>query len=340
MKRLLTALLSLLFFLVPVSGCSSGGNRAHSVTVLAMDTAMDLTVYGDAGFLDDAEALIRRLERTLSVTDAGSDLYRLNHGQTDTVGVETAGLLLRALELSAGTDGALDPTVYPIVRAWGFTTGEYRVPDAEEIAGLLPLVGYRAIRVTNDGCVTRPEGAEIDLGAVAKGYTGAQLAKLCRESGVTGAIFNLGGNVQTVGTKPDGSLWKIAIADPNGGEGYAGILTVGECAVVTSGGYERYFERDGMIYRHIMDPSTGYPAQSGLISVTVIGQDGTLCDALSTAIYVMGLDRAIDLWRASEDFEAILMTETGEIYATEGIAGQFAPSGAYRGREVTVIGRG
>lgn len=200
------------------------------------------------------------------------------------------------------TNGTLDISVYPIVRAWGFTTGSYKVPSEEELTSLLPLVDYTNVQYDEvTGEVILPAGMEIDLGSIAKGYAGQQAAELLREKGVTSALLNLGGNVQTIGSKPDGGAWQIAVKNPHNKEPMM-VVSVRDKAVVTSGGYERYFEQDGKTYWHIMDPKTGRPADSGLLAVTVIGEDGAMCDGLSTSLFVMGLEKAAALWAESSDF--------------------------------------
>jgi len=188
------------------------------------------------------------------------------------------------------------------------------------------------------GLITLPEGMEIDLGSVAKGYAGQLVAQMLREHGVQSALLNLGGNVQTVGAKPDGSPWQIGIKDPQGEDAMM-VLSVEDQAVVTSGGYERYFEQDGQTYWHIMDPSTGHPADSGLISVTIVGDEGVVCDGLSTALFVMGLEKAADLWAQSGDFEAVFVTASGEVYITEGLRDHFALTERYADTPVSVIER-
>ena len=245
----------------------------------------------------------------------------------------------QALEICRRTDGALDLSIYPIVRAWGFTTGSYQVPDEETIQSLLPLVDYTQIQYDAAiGVVTLPEGMEIDLGSVAKGYAGQLVAQMLRNSGVESALLNLGGNVQTVGAKPDGSPWQIGIKDPQGEDAMM-VLSVEDQAVVTSGGYERYFEQDGQTYWHIMDPSTGHPADSGLISVTIVGDEGVVCDGLSTALFVMGLEKATDLWAQSGDFEAAFVLSSGEVCITEGLTDRFALTDSYAGTPIRVIRR-
>ena len=338
MKNWLSAaLLSAAFLLTGCSGAPAQG--PETATFFAMDTAMDFTVYGDAALLDEAETLIGSLEEQVSVTDEHSDIYAIDHTGSGSLSGNAAELMEQALELCRRTGGALDISVYPIVRAWGFTTGSYQVPDEETIQSLLPLVDYTQIQYdAATGVVTLPEGMEIDLGSVAKGYAGQLAAQMLREHGVQSALLNLGGNVQTVGTKPDGSPWQIGIKDPQGEDAMM-VLSVEDQAVVTSGGYERYFEQDGQTYWHIMDPSTGHPADSGLISVTIVGDEGVVCDGLSTALFVMGLEKAADLWAQSGDFEAVFVTASGEVYITEGLRDHFALTERYADTPVSVIER-
>lgn len=338
MKNWLSAaLLSAAFLLTGCSGAPA--QEPETATFFAMDTAMDFTVYGDAALLDEAETLIGSLEEQVSVTDEHSDIYAIDHTGSGSLSGNAAELMEQALELCRRTGGALDISVYPIVRAWGFTTASYQVPDEETIQSLLPLVDYTQIQYdAATGVVTLPEGMEIDLGSVAKGYAGQLAAQMLREHGVQSALLNLGGNVQTVGTKPDGSPWQIGIKDPQGEDAMM-VLSVEDQAVVTSGGYERYFEQDGQTYWHIMDPSTGHPADSGLLSVTIVGKQGIICDGLSTSLFVMGLEKAADLWAQSGDFEAVFVTASGEVYITEGLQDRFALTEQYADTPVSVIER-
>lgn len=322
------------FFLVMVlcSVCgsaqpSSSETAEHSC--FAMNTYITMQASGAdaARVLNETESLILELEGIFSVTEEESELYALNHsnGQPQTVSSETEELLSFALEIAEETEGSLDPTIYPLLTAWGFTTENRQVPEQEEIQSLLEQVDYTRIRMVDD-TVTVPSGMALDLGAVAKGYTGDQAAAYIKEQGITSALINLGGNVQAVGTKPDGSPWRIGLRDPFS-EGNVGTLTVENSAVVTSGGYQNYFMgEDGQVYWHILDPDTGYPARTGLASVTVVAPEGVKCDALSTALFVMGLDGALDYWRAHGDFELILITEDREIYLTPGLEDTFTLS--------------
>ena len=336
-KYFISAMLSALLFL---TGCSAESSpEPVQGTFFAMDTVMDFTIYGESGLIDQSESLIASLESLVSVTDANSELYAINQTGSGTLTGKASSLMEQALEICRRTDGALDLSIYPIVRAWGFTTGSYQVPDEETIQSLLPLVDYTQIQYdAATGTVTLPEGMEIDLGSVAKGYAGQLAAQMLREHGVQSALLNLGGNVQTVGAKPDGSPWQIGIKDPQGEDAMM-VLSVEDQAVVTSGGYERYFEQDGQTYWHIMDPFTGRPADSGLLSVTIVGDEGVVCDGLSTALFVMGLEKAADLWAQSGDFEAVFVTASGEVYITEGLRDRFALTEQYADTPVSVIER-
>lgn len=321
-----------------LAACSPAPAKQSS-TLFAMDTVMELQLYGDGTVLAESTRLITELEKELSATDPEGGVYAFNHTGTE-LGKRAAELFLRAMDISRLTGGAMDITVYPVVLAWGFTTGQYRVPGDEEIAALLEKVGY-----TKSSGFGLPQGAMIDLGAVAKGYTSDLIADLWRQRGISSGLMNLGGNVYALGKKPDGSPWLVGVRDPFS-DTFLGTVEAKDVAVVTSGAYERYFERDGVIYHHIIDPKTGRPAKSGLASVTVIGPDGTLCDGLSTAFFVLGLDRAAEIWKsceadgASPDFDVLFVTDGGEIYITEGLEGSFSPTNDYDTGDVRVIRRG
>lgn len=332
-KRLCTALLSVL---LPLSACAAPAAEEHSQLLLAMDTVMTVTAYGPEGeeAVQAACGRIRELESLLSVTDPDSEVYAVNHsgGAPVEVSADTAALTARALELCADTAGALDVTVYPVVRAWGFTTGDYRVPGEEELTALLERVDYRQVKLEAER-LSVPEGVELDLGAVAKGYTGDQVCALLEQAGVTSAKLELGGNVQLLGSKPDGSLWRVAVRDPEG-EGYVGIVEAADRAVITSGGYERFFEEGGETYWHIIDPASGRPARSGLVSVTVMARSGVTADALSTALFVMGREKAEEYWHARRDFECILIGADGTVTITPGLRDSFTLAGEGRTLEI------
>lgn len=310
--------------------------------LFAMDTYMTMKAYGPGAesALNDISSMISDLDSHLSVTNTESEIYQLNHaeGQAVSLSDTTADLLRKALALGGTTGGTLALTSYPLSLAWGFTTGDYQIPDQATIDGLLPLVDDSAITLDGNSAAL-PSGAQLDLGAVAKGYAGDRAAELLQDAGVTSALLNLGSStIRAIGAKPDGSSWRIAIQDPNDTSAYAGVVSVTDMAIDTSGGYERYFEGDdGEIYWHILNPDTGYPAKSGLISVTVLSDSALTGDGLSTALFVMGLDKAIDYWRENGGFEFILITDDNEIYVSQGAESLFQPLGDYENAELHVV---
>lgn len=339
MRSKKAAALFLAFLLALLPACRME-EKPYQTQFFAMDTIMTLTLYGKNGpsAAGLGEERVRELEALFSVTSEDSEIYRVNHagGQPVALAADTRQLLADALELCDATGGVLDVTMYPIVRAWGFTTGEYRVPGSSELSELLERVDYTRVAL-DGGAVTLPEGMELDLGAVAKGCAGDQLMALFAEEGVASAIVELGGNVQALGAKPDGSPWRVAVQAPDGG--YAGVLEIVDKAVITSGGYQRYFERDGETYWHIMDPATGAPARSGTASVTIVADRGAMADGLSTALFIMGRDRAVEYWRAHPDFEFILIGEDGTVTVTEGLEDAFSLYGGWIGKPLETVRR-
>lgn len=309
------------------TGCAAENIHENIYTsgFIAMDTYISLTLYGENGEKASAECKkeIEKLEAMFSVTDENSEISLINNAQgaKTTVSAETAELIDFALKAGDISGGCLDITVYPIVREWGFTTGEYKVPSPDVLWELLKNTGYEKVILENN-FVTLPSDGKIDLGAVAKGYAGDKAIEILKNNGIDSGLISLGGNIQTIGGKPDGTPWNVAVRDPFSEDNF-GILRITDRAVVTSGNYERFFEENGKLYHHIIDPSDGYPADNGIVSATIIGDKGALCDALSTAVFVMGTEKAEELWRSRGDFEMILVTDEKEIFITEGIYDSF-----------------
>ncbi len=307
--------------------------------IFAMDTYMTVTAYGAQAeqAVSEAETEIKRLDQLWDVTNQKSEIAILNQQGTAFVSNETAEVIRTAVSLNRDTDGAFDITVYPLVDAWGFVTKKFRVPSETEIKKLLKNVNSSGIRIgkkskVSSGTVKTElrKGVQIDLGGIAKGYTSAKIMKIFQKYGCSSGVVSLGGNVQTYKKKTDGSDWRVGIENPDPTVGqlknqeYLGTLHVVDKAVITSGGYERYFEKNGKKYHHILDPTTGYPAESGLISVTIVSSDGTRADGLSTSLFVMGKKKALAYWKAHADqFDAILVSEDGSITVTEGLKQSF-----------------
>lgn len=314
------------------------GDKVATKELFAMDTYMTLTAYGDNGkeAVEQAAEEIKRLDAALSTGSEDSVVTKLNDYGGGNLTEDTKYLLEKSMELYTDTEGLFDIAIYPVMEAWGFPTQNFRVPEESELTNLLALADVSKIQYDQDaGTVSfGEEGMKIDFGGIAKGYTSSRIMKIYEKAGVTSGLVNLGGNVQALGTKPDGSKWKVGIQDPEGKEDYLGTLSIKDKAVITSGGYERYFEQDGKTYHHIIDPRTGYPADSGLLSVTIVSSDGTLADGLSTSLFIMGKDQAVEFWREhSGEFDAIIEEEDGSLYVTEGIAEEFEA----KGHKVTVV---
>ena len=346
-RSTLAAALAAALLLTGLTACGGEGDATGAAAgeaavrqTFAMDTVMDFLAHGQEGeaAVQAAEQEIYRLESLLSRTREGSAVFQLNQASGGAVeaGEEVCGLIQRAREFSDATGGAFDITLAPISSAWGFTESEYRVPSREELAALLPHVGMEHVHVLEgeDGLSTQAAldpGTQIDLGGIAKGYASDRVAEIYREHGISSGYANLGGNVWCTGENPEsGAPWVIGVQDPADSAGVAGVLEMDGGYAVTSGGYQRYFEEDGQVYHHIIDPATGAPAESDLTSITVVAADGagngTMCDALSTALFVMGEEGALDFWRSGAyDFDLILITEDGRLVVTGGIADRFQP---------------
>ncbi len=311
---------------------SGKGPEPISESFLAMDTVMTVTAYGDGATeaLSFSKDRVLQLEKEFSVTDPESEVSRINReGGEYKASDDMVYITSEALKVSRKTGGALDITLLPVTKAWGFTEGSYRVPSETEIQELLKNVGYEKIELDpKTGIIGIPDGTMIDFGAVAKGYAGDEIIGILKGKGVTSAIASLGGSVSVLGTKPDGTEWRVAVKAPDG-SGIVGVLSLSDKAVVTSGNSERFFEDEsGNRYWHIMDRRTGYPAQSGTDSITIIADSALYADCLSTALFVMGREQAEDYWAEHDDFEFVEVIGK-ELFVTEGIAPSFKSEPGY-----------
>lgn len=309
-------------------GVDKEAGKVCTQDVFAMDTYMGLTAYGSNGekAVNAAVKEINRLDSLWSVSSEQGEIYKVNQEGEGDLSEDTYDLVCEAQSMYQMTDGAFDMTVYPLMELWGFTSGNYKVPSENEIHTTLKKVDQSKVKLTKEHRITLGKEQQMDLGAIAKGYTSSRIMEIYKENGVTSGMVSLGGNVQALGTKPDGEKWRIGIRDPESSEGdIIGVVSLADQAVITSGGYERYFEEDGNRYHHILDTTTGYPADSGLSSVSIISADGTLADGLSTALFVMGKEKAIEFWREHQDeFDTVLVETDGSIYVTEGLEDIFS----------------
>lgn len=303
-------------------------DKSESRDIFAMDTYMTLTAYGKNAkkALDEAVDEINNIEQLVSTGIDSSEVSQINKNGKGSVSETTGYLIKRSKEIYDSTNGVFDITIYPIMQAWGFPTENYCVPGKKELKKLRGLMGADHVLYDEkkQEVTLNKEGMKIDLGGIAKGYTSSKVMDIFKENGISSAVISLGGNVQTLNGKPDGSDWRVAVENPADTGSYIGVLSIKDKAVITSGGYERYFKQDGKTYHHIIDPANGYPANNGLTSVTIVSDDGTLADGLSTSLFIMGPEKAQKYWKEhSDEFDTILVKDDGSILVSEGIADYF-----------------
>jgi thiamine biosynthesis lipoprotein len=303
-----------------LTGCRQSAPEKRTAVGFYFDTVVTLTAYThDEKLLKQALDECARYESLLSRTVAGSDIWRINQGGEVAVSADTVKLLRDALRVSEASGGAFDPTIEPATSLWDFSGENLSLPDPSALERAVRQVDYKRL-VVEEGRVTLPEGMGLDLGGVAKGYIADRLAEFLRARGVEAALINLGGNVLALGVRAsDRKPWVVGIQDPAGETGqYRLTVSAENLSVVTSGNYERFFMLDGVRYHHLLDPETGWPVQNGLDSVTVLSGSSALGDALSTACYVLGEEKARQLIEGFDGVEAIFIASDGRVTATDG----------------------
>lgn len=320
MKKRITACLLLTVAVMLLFGACAPAMKTSET--FALDTICTQQVTGrsaDAA-ISEVNEMLMRITKELS-TNEGSYIYDINQSapQGASVSGEAAQLVSNALRFAADTDGAFDPAIGAVSSLWNISESP-RVPSPEEIAAALPLVDYRDVTVDGSTVTLKKAGIKLDLGGIGKGHAADLAVEIYKQRGIDNAILNLGGNVYAYGEKKDGSDYRVGLRDPLGAENdYAAIIPVQNTSVVTSGVYERFFESGGKTYHHLLDPATGYPADNGLLAVTVVCQSSTEADALSTALFVMGLEGGLAYAEQTPGVEAVFFTDDQSIYATSGL---------------------
>lgn len=329
--------------LITLVSCDSGGNKRIEESLFALDTYITLTVSSGRGQdsktgLDLAIQRIQEIEQRMSVSIADSDISKINNAagkEAVKVNSDTFYVIQKASEHGNITQGNFDISILPIVKLWDISGDKPSVPDEKEIQELLPLVNYKNIILDEQEQTVflEQEGMSIDLGGIAKGYVGDEVVRILKEHGVSNALINLGGNIAVINGKEDGTPWRIGIQNPRLDDDsekrghVAAVPTTGN-SIVTSGDYERYmvevFQQTGIRYHHIFDIATGYPARNGVISVTIVTESGIDADALSTALFVMGLEKGLNLANELDGIEAMIITEDKAIYLSEGLKDQIS----------------
>ena len=278
------------------------------------DTVITITLYddSDASLIDDCFDLCSEYESLLSRTVEGSDVWNINHaeGKPTEVDPRTAGLIADALSYSSMTDGRFDISIAAASTLWDFTDHNNDLPDPDSLTEALNHIDYKKVKVSGNSITLEDPDMMIDLGGIAKGYIADQLKDYLVSKGVKNALINLGGNVLVIGNKPDGSPYLIGIQYPFKDEGETiAAAMLSDSSLVTSGGYERYIEKDNEIYHHILDPQTGYAADSDILSVSICCSSSLQADALSTCTFLLGYDEGAKLIESQKNVSALIITD-------------------------------
>lgn len=296
----------------------------------ALGTKNQITVYDSR----DEEVIKRAVKRVMEIDDKmsafkpSSEISNLNQNsgkKTVRISEETLNLLETAIKISQLSEGAFDITIGPLVRLWGIGKHKDFIPIQDDIVDCSRLINYQDIVIDkkNGTAYLQHENQSVDLGGIAKGYAADEVKRILLQVGVNCAMINLGGNIITIGKKPDRSPWKIGIQNPLALTGeYIGTITVDNQTIVTSGVNERFFVKSGIRYHHLLDPRSGEPARNGLLSVTVVCDKSIEADALTTALFVLGMEKGISLLKYFA-VEAIFLTDEGQIYITDGLRNNY-----------------
>ena len=339
MKKFVTGFLLILSFFALLA-CSSKEETASQLPVVKtpltrseslLHTVVQLSIYHEdqESAMDGAIELIQELESLLSTSLEGSDVYRINEAagkEAVKVDSRTFELIQAALAASKNSDGRFDITIGVVNKLWNIGSENARKPEASEIAAALPYVDYKKVKLDEEKqTVFIEEGMSLELGAISKGYIADQVKVYFEEKGISTAIINLGGNVVVMGTSPnqeDG--WKVGVQDPDKIRGATvGYVYQANRSIVTSGIYERYIEVDGNIYHHILDPNTGYPVENDISGVTVFTDQSTDGDALSTSLFIFGIEEGLAYVNSLDGVEAVFIDKEHDVHLSEGLKEAF-----------------
>lgn len=333
MKRF--SILFLLIFILTACAPKAASIASQQKEIFAMNTVMTLSASGENATeaLSEAVKAINKADSLWNNLNQSSEIYKLNHADGGKVqcSLETINVLQKALDCAKLTQGAFDPTIAPVSEAWNIT-GDPRVPSDDELKSLILLVDFSKTKIQGNEAWFLKSGMKVDLGGIGKGAISDTVMQIFKNYGVETAVFSLGGNVGVLGKKSDDSAYKVGIRDPEGTQNDTiGYLTLTDRFVISSGDYERYFMKDGIRYHHIFDPATGKPASNGLRQVCIVAENGAQGDAYSTALFVMGLEKALAFQKQQGDFEALFITADKKVILTEGLRDIFTFTGAQKG---------
>lgn len=341
LKRVWILALILSLFSAIITGCSSNNSKNSSEplsrTEFMMDTIFTLRIYDkkDEKILDEAFNRLKEIEKRMSATIEDSDISLINKNagvKPVQVHEDVYYVLETAKYYASLSNGVFDPTIGPLTDLWNISSDESQerdsIPKDDQIKKALDLINYNDLELLeNNQVFLKRKGMKINLGAIVKGYAADEVKRIFKENGVESAIIDLGGNIYALGQKEDGTPWNIGITNPfEPAASFVGILKVKDSSIVTSGDYERYIIYNGKRYHHILNTKTGYPTENEVTSVSIISEKGIDGDALSTTLFVLGVEKGLDFVEQLDGIEAIFVTKDKEVIATEGIKSQFAIS--------------
>lgn len=317
-----TILLGLCFIFFILTGCTQTSSKQSR---LLLNTVVEITIYGRKSeqIMNDLFQEIQYMENKYSRYIANSEISNINSnaGKSVIVSEDSFELIQKGIYFGTISDGLFDVSIGPLVDLWGISGDNQHIPSQTDIDSTRLKVDYCNISMDNQNkSVSIAEDMSLDTGAIAKGFVTDKLVGILHEKNVKSALLNLGGNLYLYGSKPDNSLWTVGIRDPFGSQGdYLGTVAVKDMSVVTSGIYERYFEKDGERFHHILNPKTGYPSDNGLAAISILSPNSTNCDGLSTACFLLGVDKGMELIEQFENVEAIIVTTDKKVYVSGGI---------------------
>ena len=313
----------LLIFPFVLCGCRN--LQKSSLSFQAMNTFVSVQTFGEnsKNVNQKIKARLSELESLFSTTDSSSEIYKLNHSSEKIqVSSATYSLLSYSVKMAEIFNGHFNPALFPVIREWGFTTGNYHVPSQEKINFLLKKTDFSQIQFFDDNFVQLQDSMSVDFGSVAKGFASDEIVKILSENNILSALIDFGGNIIAFGEKPDSSFWRIGIKNPFGGEVSLAVKVKNQM-VITSGGYERFFtDENQKKYIHIFDGKTGFPVENEIESVTIICENGLYADTLSTALFIIGSENAVSFWRERKDFQMIILKKDGSILYTSPLESQ------------------
>ncbi len=319
---------ALLLLIILPAGCTPA-QQSYSKTGTYFDTVIKLTVYQskDARYLDGCMELAAHYEQLFSRTIKDSDISRINAAEGAYVQVdqETIDLIRAGLTYCQLSGGVFDITLGEVSDLWNFKEHkDGSLPDPDSIKEAVSHVNYKNVKLKGTKAALTDPDASLDLGGIAKGYIADRMKEYLEDNGVSSGMINLGGNVITIGEKPDGTDYQIAIQKPFDESGTPiGSVKIDNKSMVTSGTYQRCFEKDGIIYHHILDPKTGYPIENHLESVTIISDQSVDGDGLSTTCLALGLEKGMELIENTDHTEAVFITDDGKVHTTSGFEDQY-----------------